>query len=119
MADKTITVMADFGMGPYAWLKDSSDKTSFVGGNIADAVSGFSGFLPLSARLEHDFSEWVTEFESHYDEHSFDWRNFNSRGVALSKRLKCEVKDAYDVVYVAPSEDPIDGRRLRVEITEE
>ena len=37
---KTITVMPDFGMSPWAWEKDATDVTAYVGGNIADAVGG-------------------------------------------------------------------------------
>ena len=57
----TITIMPDFGNGPYAWEKDDSDDTTYVGGNIADAVSGFefSGYK-VSAALEAKFAAWVT-----------------------------------------------------------
>jgi len=43
MPERTISIMADFWNGPYAWLKDASDESSFVGVNIADAVAGFCG----------------------------------------------------------------------------
>lgn len=108
--------MADFGNGPYAWLKDSTDQTSNVGGNIADAVSGFSGTPEVSKELESEFAAWVTDFECHYDAKDFDWKAFNERGIALSHRLKRVVKDAFDIVYVAPYEDPIEGNNLGVRI---
>ena len=34
--EKTITIMADFGWGPYAWLKSAKDTTDYVGLNIAN-----------------------------------------------------------------------------------
>ncbi len=38
--EKTITIMADFGFGPYAWLKDASDESEHVGENIANFKTG-------------------------------------------------------------------------------
>jgi hypothetical protein len=107
---QAITIMADFGNGPYAWNKDSSDKTTNVGGNIADAVGGFYGFIEISKELENDLASWVLEFERDYEKEPFDWRAFNERGIELSRRLKREVKDAFDVAYSFPWEDPVHGR---------
>ncbi|MGH2360253.1 MAG: hypothetical protein ACRDGM_06895 [bacterium] len=61
---KIITIMPDFGMGSYAWQKDDSDNTTWVGANIADAVGGFehAGYK-VSKSLEADFAVWVTWFE--------------------------------------------------------
>jgi len=117
MPKKTITIMADFGNGPYAWLKDSSDQSKYVGGNIADAISGFSGYAEVSRELEIKFAEWVTDFENHSDERNFDWKAFNERGIALSNRLKGEVKDAFDIVYVVQSEDLMEETWARLKIT--
>ena len=33
------TIHADIGMAPWAWVKDVSDHTASVGGNMADAYS--------------------------------------------------------------------------------
>ena len=61
---KMITIMPDFGMGPYAWRKDASDQSTAVGPNIADALSGFEHTeYRVSKALEADFAAWVTWFE--------------------------------------------------------
>jgi hypothetical protein len=113
---KAITIMADFGNGPYAWLKDASDERSYVGCNIADAVFGFRGQLPVSAGLEHDFAEWVTAFERSYDQPTFNWPGFHLRGLALAQRLYDELNGTLRVVYAKPSEDPSYPAEARTEI---
>ncbi len=109
MARKIITVLADFGNGPYAWIKDSRDKTSRVGACIADAVTGFPKSFKVSKALEKDFSDWIVYFENHHEDKKFNWAKFNSRGVELSRRLKAEVGGRYDVRYTKPYEDPDHG----------
>ena len=42
--NKTITTMADFGFGPYAWLKEAADETDYVGINIANLKMGMTDF---------------------------------------------------------------------------
>jgi hypothetical protein len=114
--EKTITIMADFGNGPYAWLKEAADESSLVGENIADSVSGFCGEPPVSAALEQAFAEWVTGFEQHCDEPTFDWQGFHSRGLDLSHRLYRELAGSYRVFYDKPYEDPSHPRDARTEI---
>ena len=114
--EKTITIMADFGNGPYAWLKEASDESSLVGVNIADAVSGFGGEPPVSGALERDFAAWVISFERHYDEPTFDWQSFHSRGLALSQRLYDELGGSFRVFYDKPCEDPSHPADARTEI---
>ena len=60
---KTITIMADFGFGPYAWLKDASDQTDYVGLNIANRQTGMTEFH-ISKSLEVDFGKWIDKFGS-------------------------------------------------------
>lgn len=60
--DKTITIMADFGFGPYAWLKDASDESDYVGTNIANSRTGMSEFS-ISNRLHNDFADWICRFD--------------------------------------------------------
>lgn len=115
MTNKTITIMADFGMGPYAWMKDASDETSYVGINIANAVDGFDE-LNVSPKLERDFDVWITLFECHSHEESFDWQYFNSEGMALSHRLYKEFGGMYRVFYDKPCEDPGSDIDERTEI---
>ena len=105
MSAKTITIMPDFGMGPWAWEKDATDKTAYVGGNIADAVSGMPDY-PISEELNQDFATWVTFFENCYDKPVMDWPAFHRRGIELSRRLKAELGDRVKVVYAKPCEDP-------------
>lgn len=104
--EKTITIMADFGFGPYAWLKDASDETDYVGLNIANRETGMTEF-DISKQLETDFAEWITRFERHALNNSdFPWELFHQDGLLLAKRLKQEVGNVANVVYVKPTEDP-------------
>ena len=104
---KMITIMPDFGMSPYAWIKDDSDKTTWVGTYLADAVSGFEfSAYNVSKALEAEFAAWATVFENHSDEEAFNWTEFHARGIALARRLKRELGDQVRVVYDTPVEDP-------------
>ena len=104
--DKTITIMADFGFGPYAWLKDAVDESDYVGMNIANLNTGMTVF-EISKQLEADFAEWIDHFERDaLDNPDFPWSSFHEEGAILSRRLKEEVGDAANVVYVKPFEDP-------------
>jgi len=116
MAKPRITIMADFGNSPYAWLNETPDKRKGVGPNVADAVSGFCGIVPVSAALEAAFSEWAWPFESEYNKPDFDWTGFHRKGIELARRLKGEVGDAYDVFYFKASEDPNHAVDERTEI---
>jgi len=103
---KTITIMADFGFGPYAWLKDASDTTDYVGLNIANRETGMTEFH-ISKELESDFARWVRHFERDaLDNPDFPWQRFNEEGMELARRLKGEIGNAANVVYVKPTEDP-------------
>lgn len=107
---KMLTIMPDFGNGPYAWIKDADDDTCWVGGCTADALSGFEfSDYKVSAALEADFAAWMTWFgrEALGDAAlSMDWNSFHEQGFALAKRLKAELGDQVRVVYDKPVEDP-------------
>ena len=104
--DKTITIMADFGFGPYAWLKDVANESDYVGINIANLKTGMTIF-EISKQLEADFANWIDRFERDaLDNPHFPWASFHEEGVFLSRRLKEEVGNAANVVYVKPFEDP-------------
>jgi hypothetical protein len=104
--DKTITIMADFGFGPYAWLKDASDESDYVGMNIANSHSGMTEF-DISDQLQKDFADWIGRFgRGALDNPRFPWASFHAEGLALSRRLKEEIGEAANVVYVRPCEDP-------------
>ena len=104
--DKTITIMADFGFGPYAWLKGASDESDYVGINIANNHTGMTEF-DISDRLQKDFADWIGRFErGALDNPAFTWASFHREGLALSRRLKEEIGEAANVVYVKPFEDP-------------
>jgi hypothetical protein len=81
---QTITIMADIGNGPYAWIKDSLDETRYVGRNIADAYSGFDGKPLVSEALEMDFRHWIIYFENNYNDSDFDWAEFNRQGEEIA-----------------------------------
>lgn len=108
--------MADFGNGPYAWIKNASDDSSYVGVNIADAVSGFSVKLLVSEALESDFRHWVINFENNYDDPDFDWGEFNSCGEDMTRRLSSELKWKYRIIYEKPCEDPGHEDRRKIEV---
>ena len=104
--DKTITIMPDFGFGPYAWLKDAADESDYVGINMANRETGMTAFH-ISDRLQSDFADWIERFEtSALDNPNFPWASFHEEGMALSHRLKEEIGEAANVVYVKPFEDP-------------
>jgi hypothetical protein len=103
-----ITIMSDFGMGPYAWKNDNGDIwDKVVGVNIADSVTGFKCTdYSVPKELEEDFSDWVWNFENHYDYEKFNWKNFHERGILLAKRLKKQIGNQAIVRYSKAAEDP-------------
>jgi hypothetical protein len=98
--------MADFGSGPYAWLRADEDSAPHLGPNIADATWGLHIEYGVSQALDDEFVEWVTLFEKDYDKDTFDWEAWEERGIDLTRRLKKEVGDSYVVEYHYPYEDP-------------
>jgi hypothetical protein len=103
---QTISIMADFGMGPYAWLREVDENPPYVGSNIADAVGGFIDEIPVTKNLEENFKKWVIEFENDYDKKDFDWEKWNTDGIRLAYRLKEEIGETYEIEYHFPSEYP-------------
>ena len=105
------TIHADIGMAPWAWVKDASDHTAKVGGNMADAC-GWYGDHPISVELEQAFIAWAKFFDNHSwwsDDHpeiTFDWQAFNTQGILLAKRLKVELGDSVVVYYSKACEVP-------------
>ena len=104
--ESTICVMADFGFGPYAWLRCPDLSRPRVGGNIADSVSGFPEEFNISVALQDDLATWVTEFEREWVNRTFDWEHWNQTGISLARRLKGEVGNRFKVEYHYPFEDP-------------
>ena len=97
--------MADFGNGPYAWLRGPEKSAPLVGPNIADVICGLDIDYGVSKELHEQFVGWVTLFERSYDKDSFDWAAWEERGIGLARRLKKEVGDIYAVEYHYPCED--------------
>ena len=117
--DKTITIMADFGFGPYAWLKDAADESDYVGINIANIKTGMAVFK-ISKQLEADFAKWIDRFErGALDNPDFPWSSFHEEGLILSRRLKEETGNRVDIVYVKPFEDPNHERDEKTWILQE
>jgi hypothetical protein len=106
MEKRLITIMADYGMGPYAWERPEHPESTHVGPNIADAVAGFPDSYGVPKTLTEAFASWVCEFERCALDKTFDWENFHRRGIALAKELRYTLGDEYVVVYLKPREDP-------------
>lgn len=119
MPDETITIMADFGNGPYAWKKRTCEGCAAVGPNIADATCGLSFLIGTSPGLDDEFSEWVKRFEDGCFRPDFDWAAFHDLGVKLAGRLKHEVGKRFVVAYRPPWEDPQRGTMAAIVIPSE
>jgi len=113
---QTITIMADIGNGPYAWCKDASDESRYVGANIATAYSGFCGYPPVSEALEMEFRHWIIYFENNCDDPMFDWKEFNRQGEEMARCLYLELNGEYRIIYQKPSEDPGSEDQRKIEI---
>ena len=103
-----ITLMADYGFGPYAWQKPASDRSTLVGQCIGTAVHGFEtedGTM-MSAGLQAEFADWTAQFEQFAEKPGFDWLSFHSTGLILGAKLKRELGLNYRVSYRKPCEDP-------------
>ena len=102
----TICIMADFGKGPYAWLRQSDELPPYVGINIANSWEGFEEEFDILKVLEEEFKQWIDNFEINCDKRDFDWKTFNDIGLRLSRNVKHIVGDKYNVEYHIPCEDP-------------
>ena len=103
-----ITVMPDYGMGPYAWQKPASDTSTLIGICVATAVDGFETDegATISSELQAGFADWTAQFEQFAEKPDFDWPAFHRAGLTLSGRLKQELGSNYRVSYHKPCEDP-------------
>ena len=103
-----ITVMPDYGMGPYAWQKSATDTSTLIGICIATAVDGFETDegTKISSDLQAGFADWTAQFEQFAGKPDFDWQAFHREGLSLSRRLKQELGSNYRVSYHKPCEDP-------------
>lgn len=113
---QTITIMADIGNGPYAWIKDASDESRYVGSMIAEAYSGFFGKPPVSEALEMDFRHWIIYFENNCNDANFDWAEFNRQGEEMAWCLYLELNGEYRIFYLKPCEDPGHESQMKTEI---
>jgi hypothetical protein len=105
----TICVLADFGPGPYAWLRSPALSLPSVGNNIADAERGFHAKYNISENLQKEFGAWAMEFNRDCEREDFPWARWNEQGIALAQRLNSEVGNRFLIEYHFPWEDP--GRR--------
>jgi hypothetical protein len=119
-AEAIITVMPDYGMGPYAWEKSASDQTPYVGLCIATAVDKLEteDGTTITDDLHAGFVAWAGDFEQFAETPEFDWKAFHARGADLSRRLKLELGRPFRVVYHKPFEDPAHEVDAYVEITD-
>lgn len=126
MATLTIlTIMPDFGIGPFLWINRSGDDTQGIGSNCCSFQSACENH-PMSEALLGDFSAWVREFEradrmpgEAWDKLALDWTRFHARGMELAMRLKTEVGTGCRVIYQKPVEDPGYRRDQRREILDD
>lgn len=116
-----ITVMPDYGFGPYAWQKPASDTSTLVGECIGTAVEGFETIdgTTINASLQSDFANWTAQFEQFAEKPGFDWPAFHCLGLSLSERLKRELGSSYRVSYHKPCEDPEREVNETTEVTSE
>jgi hypothetical protein len=120
-ASPILTVMPDFGSGPFLWINREGDYYRGVGGNCCDSVSRCDNH-PMSDALFDAFSKWIAEFETApwvgWASGGLDlnWPDFHTRGLALAKRLKIEVGAAFRVIYEKPAEDPAHHDHERREV---
>lgn len=98
--NKTITIMAENGIGDYGWIKEASEQTRYVGSNIA-GVYGFPDDYEISDLLTAQFKDWILDFERHCGEPGFDWEAFNAKGKQLAESLSVELEGKYHVLYRA------------------
>jgi hypothetical protein len=103
-----LTVMPDYGFGPYAWLKDATDASTLLSDCVGTAVDGFE--LPdgttISLELQAAFAAWISRFECDADKPAFDWGEFHEQGRSLSAQLKQQLGPDFAVIYHKPCEDP-------------
>lgn len=97
--------MADFGLSPYAWGKNSLVEPG-VGSNIADSVSGFGDVYGVPKQLEARLSEWATQFEQSWDSPEFEWPAFHCVGKGLVAELRQVLGEGFIVNYKKPIEAP-------------
>jgi hypothetical protein len=94
-----LSIMADYGSGPYLWiLRNGSSETSEVGPNIASyEFWPDDEFLSsVTKELREDFDDWVLQLELYAELRKFQW----------ARRLKNQIGGKAIVRYVKPCEDP-------------
>jgi hypothetical protein len=97
-AMQLITIMADYGNGPYAWLNENPEESNAPGGAIADMIGGWPSDWNVSKELDADFTDWILPFDrdSFHNPESFPWEEFHRRGIELTRRLKREVGPPFE-----------------------
>lgn len=103
--DFTVTIMADYGMAPYAWIKPASDTTPFVGTSCAGFGHQPTAF-DISTELHDKLVGWCTRFERDCDQADFDWTEFHRQGIEMATQLKAAIGPRFAIVYHKPTEDP-------------
>lgn len=113
------TIFADIGMAPWAWVKEATDISTYVGGNCADS-SGWYGYHAIPFDLEHAFTKWAIYFDrqpwySGAQNINFDWEAFNSEGIYLAMQLKRNLGNDVIIYYAfASEEERADLSRLEI-----
>jgi hypothetical protein len=103
---QTITIMPDFGNSPYAWLKESTDQSEYVGINVGAYLCKPTEFA-ITDDLHDRFVAWCLAFEIHHaEQNDFDWKEFHKNGLSLKNELLGIVGPNFNIVYMKPVEDP-------------
>jgi hypothetical protein len=113
----TYTVMADYGVGEFLWIRRCTDPEGYLA-NAASLMDMGSGHKAMSRELFDDFCKWATRYmdwsryinwgrEQHQRE--MDWGEFNAEGRQLAVRLKAEVGPLVKVRYCRAYPDPYEG----------
>ena len=103
--DLAITIMADIGMAPYAWIKPATDTSRYVGLNCGGYMHKPEEFV-ITDELHDRFVAWASNFEAECDSDSFNWDMFNKTGIDLAGQLKNQVGTDFTVFYARATGDP-------------
>lgn len=105
-----LTVLPEYGGEPFLWIVSRPDERG-VGPNLCDGLYWDEAF-PLSEGLWRKFVDWTLQLDhkalyvNESDKADMDWEFFHERGLQLTRWLKEDVGDSYQVVYMKTGEDP-------------
>jgi hypothetical protein len=116
---KICTVHAQCGVGEFLWIRDSSDKC-LIGSNMFSLMERASDQELMSEDLFNAFRDWAKSYMDGQPDRwgepwQLDWPRFNAHGLALTRKLRQEVRVEWGLQYVTSDMDP-SGQRLLLSI---